>query len=351
MAGLIVGNLDVEARWRAAAGLALELPERVMSGLAALATLLRVFAANGDLLWLPHPVEAERVLAVDGVPTPRLVSGSLPPAAAVLPWAVTAMAPRRPRLGGGKHWGFSPISPAIAMRVNGRRFGFEVARRAGSILPGAQWVSSVEGLEGALDGATEVSGGRWVLKPAWSAAGRDRLLGERPVLDPGERRRAATVIGTCGALLEPWVARVEDCGLRGLVTDRGVRLDGGHRLLVDGGGRFRGVEVTPRVWPAELRATAVLAGEALRDAGYRGHYVIDAFRWTVDGRARWQPLCEINARLSFGWVAAALVERLGWSEGVLRLSRKSPDEGAPVQLLAPSASCPWQAWLERPEPA
>jgi hypothetical protein len=56
--------------------------------------------------------------------------------------------------------------------------------------------------------------------------------------------------------------------------------------------------------------TATAAGDALRAAGYRGPFSIDAYLWRdADGVLRLQRLSEINARLTFGLVARAAAER------------------------------------------
>jgi hypothetical protein len=50
---------------------------------------------------------------------------------------------------------------------------------------------------------------------------------------------------------------------------------------------------------------------ALRQAGYTGPFGIDAWRYRrPDGKPAFQPLGEINARMTFGLVARALVDRV-----------------------------------------
>ena len=93
-----------------------------------------------------------------------------------------------------------------------------------------------------------------------------------------------------------------------------------HRQAVDRYGRFRGIELRwssrrPH-WlaPQELAPflkTFDKVTHRLRNIGYNGPVTVDSFRFrTPDGTIKLHPLGEINARLSFGFVARALLERL-----------------------------------------
>ena len=58
---------------------------------------------------------------------------------------------------------------------------------------------------------------------------------------------------------------------------------------------------------------------------------VDAFAYRDgDGTRRFHPLCEINARLTFGWIARALAARLG----TRRLGFGPPPDGALVLIGA-----------------
>ncbi|HEY6177644.1 MAG TPA: hypothetical protein VIX73_24470, partial [Kofleriaceae bacterium] len=63
---------------------------------------------------------------------------------------------------------------------------------------------------------------------------------------------------------------------------------------------------------------------------YRGPFAIDAFVYRDGGAARLHPLCELNARYSFGWIARGLARRLG----IQQLGFDAPPAGATV-LIAP----------------
>ncbi|MCZ6793726.1 MAG: hypothetical protein O7J95_08950 [Planctomycetota bacterium] len=401
---LVVGNLDCEvdfARQAAARRRQSDeeapppddprfaLPGHVMRGISAAATLLRVFAGSDeDVLWTPEPVDPARLAGVPELPAPRLASGSLeevPAAARILAWGETrAVADlRRSRAGepgrrapappdggvGDLLWAAPASSAPGARQGNDRAFCLAAAEAAGEALPGARLLRDVADLEGHLEagGAAEAPEERWVLKAPYSAAGRSRLLGRGRRLDEPALRRAERLFALHGDLLfEPWMERLEDFAWSFLVTENDATLLGGHLQSVDGAGRFRGVTVvaagvtagTPPLDEAlvERRDRALgSVGDRLRATGYRGPCTVDAFRYRDRaGREDVQILGEINARLSFGLVARAFVERLrgpcGIDEGTpvtLRLGKSEPSAGVRIiSLLDSAADDPTAAWLE-----
>lgn len=377
---LLVGNLDAEHR------LAGETVTRAaLATASALATLLRVFAGGDrDRLWTPVPVDPERVPEVPGLPRPDLVSGSwerLEPASEVLAWAeVPGVAALRSAAAKETRptpaalplhellWHIPPPDPEVVKRVLHRGFHLRVARELGVALPGAREIRSVEELEEHLDqgGAEASPTGGWVGKAPWSAAGRSRVIepsaaGEtsslpESVLTRSARRRVERLLARHGELLvEPWMDRVADFGCTGVVTGEGGEVDAAtlrcHRLHVDSQGRFQGIELpaTPgRHGGRPLREVAQRVAAALRDAGYRGPYGIDAYlHRDRRGREVLHPLGEINARLTFGHVARALAERLAPGVAVrLAIGRQPPPEDrAPLSLLLPGGEGSPGAWL------
>ena len=116
--------------------------------------------------------------------------------------------------------------------------------------------------------------------------------------------------------------RTADFGCAAAVTPDGLLPVSLHRLLVDGFGRFRGIEVIaggtgldgPWLDGAErVQLERILegTGHALKRKGYCGPFGIDAWRYQEPGRdAAFHPLGEINGRLTFGWAARALVDRV-----------------------------------------
>jgi hypothetical protein len=385
---LLVANLDAESEMRGVADPRAALPRRVAVLLSALGTLLRAFARDGDRLWTPLPVARERVPEVAGLPRPALLDGPLArvegarpaapaePGGSVLAWAETASvaalraacAAREGEastgtstststststddLRGPLHevlWRLPPPSPPLVAEVHDRRHALEGARELGCLLPGARTIGALDELEHhlAAGGASAAPGERWVLKAPLSAAGRARVLGRgRALLDGPARRAAAALLQVHGELVfEPWMERAGDFGAAALVSRGALRVLGVHRLEVDGAGRFRGVEIeseapeaaagdppgaflSPRE-DAILRDIVERVGARLAARGYTGPFGIDAWRYRdANGRSAFQPLGELNARMTFGLVARALLERLLGAPGATRPGGASRSPG------------------------
>jgi hypothetical protein len=291
---LVIGNLAAEIDMARAAtpGPHPDVSPAALQLIRRHALLLSIF---GDRLWLP------------GDPWPP------PPAEHIVAWAETdAVATLRTspvacRLFPGEWqedlWQLH-CDPAIARRSNDRRFAFALAEQNGWSLPGARVIESLDHLPGT---------GTWLAKAPYSAAGRERVR----FTGSEHRTRLARLLARFGALLvEPWVDRVLDLGCAGLVADT-VQVFSPHRLEVDRGGVFRaaiiddsGASIAEPAILGQVRGTAEAAGDALRAAGYRGPFSIDAYLWRDEaGAPRLQRLSEINARLTFGLVARAAAER------------------------------------------
>lgn len=263
----------------------------------------------------------------------------LPPADELLAWGETpriAALRRRWRAAGGPGepageealdapvaeavWRLPPADPAVVARVAHRGFAFELARERGWALPGAGLAQDVAEVERRVEGLDPSGETGWVAKGAYSAAGRERVFGEgRGDLRERETRlRLESLLERHGSVLvEPWVERTADFGCAGLVTAAGTRLVTLHGQQVDARGVFRGIVPLPSDFlplPAAERerigAAFHAAADALRAAGYRGPFGIDAFRWlrsgASGGRGELHPLVEINPRLTFGLVAEAV---------------------------------------------
>jgi len=385
----ILGNLDAEAdlarivtpwnprpvRRRPA------LSRPALAAMSGAATLLRVFAREGDRLWTPVPVDPARLAAVPGLPVPELESGpldALPPAAAVLAWAETPQAaahrgpvpdgPRRPE---DRYplwevpWHLRPPAPEVVATVHHRAFALNVARALERELPGAWMVSSLTQLEAHL---RAMGPGAWVVKAPLSAAGRSRHIerSPEPALSPAARLRVGRLLALHGPLLfEPWKERVEDVGCAALLLPEEHWVIGSHHQIVDREGRFRGIELTadPQGMdrPRDSKSQVLLAFtvyrivEALEEAGYHGPFGVDAFVHRLpDGTTSFHPLGELNARMTFGLVARALVNRVRGPLGLvpqarvrLLFGRPLPGErGRVVPLLLPGPDGGGAAWLE-----
>jgi hypothetical protein len=314
----IHANLDIEATW---AGVAL--PERVQRRISAVSALLAALTPEPCEIWAPAAVEPARLLAAPGWRVPIMRVGA--PPRADLAWA---------DLG--------------ARAANDRRLALAVNAAAGSALPGARTIASLDELDaGTGSPQGHWLAGAWVCKAPWTSAGRDRCHG-RGVPSGETRVRLGRMLATFGALVvEPWLDRVLDVGTCATVSPTGsVSALAPHELLTDARGGFLGIRLAPPALTAAERDRAAelvdAAGRALAALGYVGRFAVDAFVYRDGDTRQFHPLCEINARHTFGWVAHALAERIGTK--VLGFGAAPP--GATV-LVAPGASDPATAWVTR----
>lgn len=388
----VVANLDVESEWAGLRRPGLPRPglrRAARARIAALGSLLRVFCRPGDRLHLAAPLDPARLpsprSSEEGeLPLPILESpqdGKLPSCGALLPWGVSPTWPRRlaptwsRRLRRERR-----VDPAVVARVNDRAHTLEAARELGCALPYSRMVSSIDDLQDILDQADAPSA--WIVKAPLCAAGRHRILC-RPDLPPPNPDALRGLFRRHGELLfEPWLHRVADYGLLFSVGSAGDDVLEGeppkdlsfHHQNVDDRGAFLGIAITadaphrPSFLSPEEQAnmveTAIRVAERLAQVGYRGPVGIDFWRHRgIDGKAppTLHPIGEINARLTFGWVARALAERLApeaASQGrnvELRFGRGPvPADDASGEtihpLLLPGPDDPTSAWLvTRPE--
>jgi hypothetical protein len=221
----------------------------------------------------------------------------------------------------------------------------------------------------ASGGALGARGERWVVKAPLSAAGRSRVLGVGRSIEPGVSRRVERLLELHGELIfEPWMERTADFGCCALVGSGEPRLLPPHRLVVDPRGGFRGIGLGAETRDDSLREnergvlleTTRRVAQALRGSGYAGPFGIDCWRYRdARGETRFHPLGEINARMSFGLVARALVERLtragaiaARDDALLRLGQgdelaaRQAAGARVIALLLPSPLEPSAAWIE-----
>jgi hypothetical protein len=311
----MIGNLDCETRWHGAV-----LPGRVLERISAAATLTRFLFEESVALWTPVPVDPRRICDFEGAPVPTLHSGP-PPSWAAAAWGAFRASPRptQPR----DRYGITiPASIGAARKVNDRRFAAAVANRLEIAPAGAMVIRSVAelGQHLAEDGAAASPTEQWVCKAPLSAAGRDRVVGRGRAIEGECARAIDRLLRRFAALtFEPWLARICDLGVCAIVDPDRVIQRPPHTLLTTPLGGFSGISLTPPTLSpdhhAQLTHTVTAVGEALRDAGYLGPFTVDAFvHLDRQQRLCLRPLCEINARLSFGWIAAALADRYGICE-------------------------------------
>jgi hypothetical protein len=189
---------------------------------------------------------------------------------------------------------------AVLRRVNHRRFNAEL----GQTLPGARFVTTLGELTHVIAG--ETPSGQWLVKRPFGFAGRGRRRVAEGRLDPS----AMTWIEASfrhgdGLQVEPWVERIADYGLHGFLAPSGsVTFGEPTRQTCDATGAWRGTALATDLESSEaasLRASAQLATEALRAAGYFGPFGVDAYRWRDDAAVIFNARSEINARYSMGW--------------------------------------------------
>jgi len=294
---ILHANLDCEARW---AGVTL--PVAVLERISLYGTLVSALGPDDTAhreLWTPAAVDAARIH---------------------LPWPVTL------RTGTPDRADLAWADGAAARAANDRRLALGLCA-----LPGARAITSVD----------EIDLASWIVKLPWTAAGRDRCRGTgAPTAE--QRVRIGRLLAICGELvLEPWCDRIADAGV--CATVDGMTYPP-HRLLSDPRGGFLGIDLAPpELLPdehAELAAQVASVRGAIATTGYRGPFAIDAFAYRDGDQRRFHPLCEINARYSFGWIAHALHARLGTT----RLGFGTPPPGARV-LVSAAAGDPVSAWI------
>jgi hypothetical protein len=210
--------------------------------------------------------------------------------------------------------GFAPpAAPAMAVlrTVNDRAF----CAQLGQCLPCSSFVRDMDALEQQLAIASPT--GRYVIKRAFSFAGREQRRVHNGVLDASTRGFCErSFAGGEGVQIEPWVERLADFSRHGYLTRAGVLTIGITReQRCDEHGRFLGVGLdAPNVLQAEadqLAQELQRVAAALTAAGYFGPFGIDGFRYRMsDGVIGFNPRCEINARFTMGYPRALLLAAL-----------------------------------------
>ncbi len=211
-------------------------------------------------------------------------------------------------------WCPTPAARALVTKRGGRLEGpgIDVLRRTlsrglsaslGLSLEASSFVDDPDAAVTKILGASPT--GAWLARRAYGFAGRGRrVIGSTPNdLDRAFVVRAAR---EGGVLLEPLVERTADFGLHGHIDERGLAMGEPTTTHVDAAGVWR---TTARASSDELsrgertalRTELERAARALLDAGHRGPFGIDAYRYRLGGEVRFNPRCEVNARYSMGW--------------------------------------------------
>jgi len=300
---VIHANLDVEASW-----VRMTLPTKIKERISLYASLLAALAppevTDPIEVWAPAPVDPRRLLAGRGWTPPEMRAGT--PRTRQLLWA-----------------------DPEARAVNDRAFALSIAMNEGVALPGQRVIE-------ALDALADVAG-PWVCKAPWTTAGRDRCHGDGPPTIE-QRTRLDRLLAQFGSLMfEPWCDRIYDAGIVGFAFPDGSFTAEPHGLVTDARGTFLGIDLEASgLMPAEavyLDDIAQSVSRALGDAGYRGPFSVDSFVYRgPEGERLLHPLCEINARFTFGHVAHGLGTQLG----IRRLGFTSTPPDDATVLIAPA---------------
>jgi hypothetical protein len=294
----IDANLDQEATWLGA-----PIKREVRRYVTAMSALCAVFApadtrADDITVWGLEPVEVPFFRGTESWPLPHFAYGT--PPRVDLAWA-----------------------DRDARTVNDRRFALAVAHELECAQPGTIVVQSIAEVEAHLAAGGAGPRAQWVCKAPWASAGRNRLLGRTTELRGDVRIGLGRLLDRAGALVfERWLDRICDVAVCGRVGAPAggtttIEIEGPHGLLVEANGAFHGIDLASTGLEVaehdQLVMVAERVGLALQRAGYRGPFGIDAFvyRDAVTQARRLHPLCEINARHTFGHVARALGRRLG----------------------------------------
>ena len=239
----------------------------------------------------------------------------------------------------------SPVelpSEKTVAAVNGRRFLAEFDTMHGEsedrFFDGkfGQLCNSVREVQEGIANLTDQETGQWVVKPAWSAAGRHQLHGSSQVLNSHQlswlRRQFAR--GSY-VYLEPWLPVIRECGVQLNLSHHAsgnpsVELLGATELITDRNGGYTGSLLAAdhdSLWyPAVAHAFHVAHRAAER--GYFGPLGIDCMQVMLPNSRQVLRLChDINARLTMGRLALQLRSYLGSTNTGVWLN--SPNSGLP----------------------
>ncbi|HMQ21753.1 MAG TPA: hypothetical protein PKE00_04640 [Planctomycetota bacterium] len=230
---------------------------------------------------------------------PGAVEKGIVPGSRALPWCPTpsALSALRAR---GLEVGSVP-SLDVLRSVLSRRFHAEL----GATLEGECFVTTPDALREAL---AHDEGRTWILKRAYSFAGRGRKLVQPRAIDEGTQRWIAASFASGGLQVEPKVEVECEFSLHGYVLEGGgQRLFDARVLEVDDRGAWLATrDALGHELAAHEREALVREGSrcalALASAGYHGPFGIDAFRWRdATGASQFRARSEVNPRFTMGF--------------------------------------------------
>jgi len=206
--------------------------------------------------------------------------------------------------------------------------------------------------------------GAFALKPRLGTSGRGRVGGRLAELERCDWRGALPRLAARGgAVLEPWLPRIDDASCQVAVTSEGVSLLGTLQLRNRESGGYRGhageIDSRGRVytglaWDETLREAGAALAAASAGQGYRGPAGLDALSFRgPDGEEQVRPVVEWNARSTTGTVVLGLLRRalpalrhaLGLGPGERRAFEFALD--APPEWDEAARSLGERGWLVR----
>ncbi len=191
----------------------------------------------------------------------------------------------------------------VVKLVNSKAFSFKESQK----LPGAALIDSMEELEKWID-KTE---GPKVLKTCFGVSGKGHLF-----LPSDHRKKFAEQEFARGqpVIAEPWVERKLDFSTQWKIYPDKIEFLGATICVNDQRGKYNSTQVGdlpflfgkyfPFLEKHQEKVFPIL--EKIKALGYFGHVGIDAMIW---GNDKLQPVVEINARKTMGWIALEISER------------------------------------------
>lgn len=244
-------------------------------------------------------------------------------------------------------------SAESVMAVNSRLFSAEfdvLADAADSVFFDGQFgqiCKSCEQFQTGIEHLAAQQIDEWFAKPAWSTAGRSRLVGRSDRINENQKSWLRKQLTMCQYVyLEPCLPVIRECGIQLEIsatsdTSAAVTIIGATELITDRTGRYRGsimaTDVEPFWQPAIEHAKWV--GQRAAKLGYFGPLGIDSMQIELADGQRLLRLCnDINGRLTMGRLGLGLWQAIGsentgiWLHSGIR--NRPEDEGTCRNLPA-----------------
>ncbi len=384
MSRLIVANLDFESCLSHLSDRnPVKLSKQAEQSARRLGSLLRVFGSDNDRIWLPGSGPLDHCIPpVRGIPQLEIESGdgcAVNTAEEVLAWgetnAVSEMRSSNSQLDSSpdqtkalplweRIWHCTRPDPETARKLHSRDTHVNIAKELSINLPGRRVIDDLEELDRHLanGGADHSPTAEWILKPMYSATGRDWIRGRG--LDVTDQQRAAAMQSfqrNSALVFEPRLDIHCEFGFSLSIDDDHAEVIGVHQLENSGGGQF--IAARTPVFPnddrskefAEQSTRQVLRiADTIRAQGFRGICGIDSWLGRAsDGDYFAQFLGEINARMTMGWLLHAWIsrllpdanERVGTQVSLRSSTREKPTQHA-IPLLNSDREDSLAAWIE-----